>query len=101
LRDVFGLVLLHAMAESLPIVASREGTIPEILPDESHGLLFEKGNARALANQVLVLAQDESRRHNMGEANRKRFEKFYSLKRYGSEMTRAFEDLNKKTDKVS
>ena len=38
LRDVFGLVLLHAMAEGLPIVASREGTVPEIVPDGTNAL---------------------------------------------------------------
>ena len=95
LRDVFGLVLLHAMAEGLPIVASREGTIPETIPDERHGLLFEKGNARALASQVLALLQDEGRRKLMGQANRRRFEEVYRLEKYGACMTRIFDRLER------
>lgn len=93
LRDVFGLVLLHAMAEGLPIVASREGTIPEILPDEDHGLLFEKGNAQALAAKVLTLVEDGPRRRAMGLANRERFEKVYSLEKYGAYMINAFKKI--------
>jgi glycosyltransferase involved in cell wall biosynthesis len=91
LRDVFGLVLLHAMAEGLPIVASREGTIPEILPSDKHGFLFEKGNIKALCDQVLALAGDEDLRRKMGAANRKRFEEVYSLEKYGKRMMEVFD----------
>lgn len=90
LRDVFGLVLLHAMAEGVPIVASREGAIPEIIPDERYGILFEKGNAQALAESVLVLVVDEGRRKAMGDSNRARFEQNYCLEVYGRRMQDAF-----------
>ncbi len=93
LRDVFGLVLLHAMAESLPIVASREGTIPEILPDERHGLLFTKGDSAALSAGILALLGDEGRRRSMGAANRRRFENIYRQELYGDYMTAAFRKL--------
>jgi glycosyltransferase involved in cell wall biosynthesis len=95
LRDVFGLVLLHAMAEGLPIVASREGTIPEILPTEENGLLFPKGNARALADDVLVLASDGARRARMGRANRGRFQKEYTLEVYGRRMINVFREIER------
>lgn len=91
LRDVFGLVLLHAMAEGVPIVASREGAVPEILSDENHGLLFEKGDVQALAEKILALVADESRRKAIGAANRKRFEEIYSLEKYGEYMAVVFE----------
>ncbi|MDD5681394.1 MAG: glycosyltransferase family 4 protein [Candidatus Omnitrophica bacterium] len=93
LRDVFGLVLLHAMAEGVPIVASREGTIPEIIPDERYGILFEKGDAQALAEKVLTLVVDEGRRKTMGASNRTRFEQNYCLEVYGRRMQDAFRAL--------
>jgi len=93
LRDVFGLVLLHAMAEGLPIVASREGTVPEIVPDGIHALLVEKGHAKALAENVLRLAADPARRQQMGQANRRRFEDTYALEKYGQAMIRAFQQM--------
>jgi glycosyltransferase involved in cell wall biosynthesis len=90
LRDVFGLVLLHAMAEGLPIVASREGTIPEIVPDGTNALLIEKGDAHALADKVILLADNPHQRRRMGEANRRRFEEHYTLEKYGESMVKAF-----------
>ncbi|MFH0754640.1 MAG: glycosyltransferase family 4 protein [Candidatus Omnitrophota bacterium] len=90
LRDVFGLVLLHAMAEGKPVVASLEGTIPEIVVEGKTGLLFEKGNARACAGQVLELLSDEPLRHQMGAAGRKRFEDVFALEKYGKKMAMVF-----------
>jgi glycosyltransferase involved in cell wall biosynthesis len=94
LRDVFGLVLLHAMAEGLPIVASREGTVPEIVENGTNALLIEKGDAKALADKVLLLAGDRHLREEMGRANRRRYEEKYTLERYGESMTRVFQQLS-------
>jgi len=93
LRDVFGLVLLHAMAESLPIVASREGTVPEIVPDGTNALLVKKGDAKELTDKILILADDRPLREKMGQANRRRFEEKYSLEKYGANMISAFKQL--------
>jgi len=90
LRDVFGLVLLHAMAEGLPIVASREGTIPEIVHDGTNALLVEKGDVKDLAEKVIFLADDLPLRQKMGEANRRRFEEVYTVEKYGANMIKAF-----------
>lgn len=93
LRDVFGLVLLHAMAEGLPIVASREGTIPEIVEDGTNALLIEKGDAKALADKILLLADDRHLREKMGQTNRRRFEEAYTLEIYGEAMINAFRQM--------
>jgi len=57
LRDVFGLVLLNAMAEQLPIVASREGTIPEIVPDGTNALLVKKGRHKRFSSKDTSLGR--------------------------------------------
>ena len=93
LRDVFGLVLLHAMAESLPIVASREGTIPEILQEGTNAFLIDKGDAKALAQKILLLADDRNLREKMGKANRRRFEEKYTVARYGEAMIKVFKQM--------
>ena len=96
LRDVFGLVLLHAMAESVPVVASLEGTIPEIVVDGQTGLLFEKGNARTCALHVIRFLTDQALRHQMGNAGRQRFESVFGLDKYGASMTQVFQKLGNK-----
>ncbi len=93
LRDVFGLVLLHAMAEGLPIVASREGTIPEIVQHGINALLVEKGYAQALIEKIQLLADDPQLRQRMGQANRRRYQEHYSVDIYGAHMIKAFEQI--------
>lgn len=93
LRDVFGLVLLHAMAESLPIVASYEGTIPEIVPDGTNAFLIKKGDSKELCERVVLLADDPILRKKMGEANRRRFEEKFTLEKYGEAMIKAFKQM--------
>jgi len=90
-RDVFGLVLLHAMAEGLAIVASFEGTIPEIIGDGINGILFKKGDVNSLANGIIKLLDDADLRKEIGMENRKRFLNFYAPDIYGTNMIKAFE----------
>lgn len=47
----FGLVLLEAMAANLPIIASRNSAIPEVL-GEKGGLFFETGNFKSLNGEM-------------------------------------------------
>lgn len=94
-RDVFGLVLLHAMAEGLPIIASLEGTIPEIIQDGVNGFLIAKGDDVQLAERILHLAADQRLRKKMGELNRQRYVEVYSPQRYGQRMIDTFIEIDK------
>lgn len=93
LRDVFGLVLLHAMAESRPVIASVEGTIPEIIADGVNGCLFEKGNEYQLAQKIILLAKDDRKRLQMGHANRQKYLSTYAPHVYGKQMIDVFKGL--------
>jgi glycosyltransferase involved in cell wall biosynthesis len=66
LNEAFGLVALEAMEYSLPIVASNEGGIPEVVHDNENGFLVEKGNANALADSIEKFLNDEPLRRKMG-----------------------------------
>lgn len=94
-RDVFGLVLLHAMAEGLPVIASMEGTIPEIIQDGVNGFLIPKGDDVQLAEKILRLAEDQQLRKKMGELNRQRYVEVYSPQWYGQRMIDTFIEINK------
>jgi glycosyltransferase involved in cell wall biosynthesis len=93
LRDVFGHVLLHAMAEGVPIVASREGTIPEIIKDGKNGYLCEKEDHNALVEKILVLVEDPLLREKISKENRSRFLEYYNLKKYGARMVETFQRI--------
>lgn len=57
LYEGFGLVLLEAMDASVPILASRNSAIPEVLGDEYPGL-FETSNSNQLAKKMLEIYLD-------------------------------------------
>lgn len=92
-RDVFGLVLLHAMAEGIPVIASREGAIPEIVEDGKNGFLFPKGDYVQLAQRILLLAGDPQRREQMGKESRRRYESYFTPEKYGKRMVDVFEQI--------
>lgn len=92
-RDVFGLVLLHAMAEGLAIVASFEGTIPEIIGDGINGILFKKGDVESLINAINKMLDNADLRNKIGMENRKRFLEYYAPDIYGKNMIKTFESI--------
>jgi glycosyltransferase involved in cell wall biosynthesis len=64
--------ILEAMAMGLPVVATRVGGIPELVADGTTGLLVEPGNPASLADALVALLTDETRRRSMGEKGRER-----------------------------
>ena len=51
--EAFGLVLLEAMACGTPVVAARDGALPEVVGDDDVGLLFSGEDPAALARALL------------------------------------------------
>lgn len=52
-QEAFGISIIEAMSKGLICVASKVGGIPEIITDEEQGVLFEAGNAEALADAIV------------------------------------------------
>lgn len=62
-----GLFLLEANANGVPFVQPRHGAFPEIAAKTGGGLLFEPGDADALAGALLALARDPERAAELGQ----------------------------------
>jgi glycosyltransferase involved in cell wall biosynthesis len=73
-------VTLEYMASRLPVVATRVGGIPEMLPAEA-GVLVEPGQPKPMARALVSLLQDPQRRRSLGEQGRLRVESSYTLER--------------------
>ena len=73
------MVLLEGMAYGLPVVATRVGSVPEVVDDGVEGFLIEPGDVDSLADCMYRLATDTNLRHRMGRAARWRVEKEFSL----------------------
>ena len=64
--------MAEAMLLGTPVVASRTGGIPSMLEEEKEGLLFESGNASALAECIDRIWQDNRLAVNLSKEARKR-----------------------------
>jgi len=66
------LVVLEAMAQGKPVVATAVGGTPELVVDGVTGVLVPPGDARALADALSALLTDTDRARRLGEAGRER-----------------------------
>jgi len=64
--------ILEAMANGLPIVASRVGGIPDIVEDGVNGILVEPRDPNGLATALYRVLQDEELARRMGEISIRR-----------------------------
>ncbi|KAA8495531.1 Capsular polysaccharide biosynthesis glycosyltransferase CapM [Porphyridium purpureum] len=71
LNEVLPLVICEAMAFERPVIASKIDGIPEALTDSQEGYLIPPGDAAALEEKIVALANPELRK-TMGVAGRKR-----------------------------
>jgi sugar transferase (PEP-CTERM/EpsH1 system associated) len=73
--------ILEAMASGLPVVATEVGGNSDLVDRGVSGELVPAGDAEALAQQIVAMAQNPQRAHQMGEAGRERVEQRFSLQR--------------------
>jgi glycosyltransferase involved in cell wall biosynthesis len=90
-EEVFGWVIAEAMAYRKPVIATRVGGIPELVMDEDSGFLIERGDVEKLAEKVLSLIQDPTRRQSMGIAGRRIVEAKFDLQRNVAQLLEAYE----------
>jgi glycosyltransferase involved in cell wall biosynthesis len=83
--DPLPTTVLEAMAAGLCVVGARTGGIPEMIVEGETGLLFEPGNAEALAREIVACVNDVERTQRLGHAARLRFEVLFSRERFQSE----------------
>jgi glycosyltransferase involved in cell wall biosynthesis len=77
----FGLALLEAMLCSLPVVATRVSSIPEIVADGETGLLVPPDEPSALGAALQRLLGGEELRRRLGDAGRARARAEFSVER--------------------
>ena len=78
-RESLGLSLVEAAAAGRSCVAARIGGIPEVVDDDSTGLLVAPEDPDALAGGILRLATDDALRVAWGRAARRRYERLFTL----------------------
>ncbi len=86
--EPFGMVIVEAMAQKRPVVATRGGGPSEIVVDGVTGLLVAPDDARAMAEAMTRLAGDPIFRRASGEAGLRRASEKFSATAYAERLVR-------------
>lgn len=92
-RETLPISLMEGMACGLPVVATRVGSVADLVADGETGLLVAPGDVGGLAAALGALARDPGRRAALGRAGRARVVARFSLERMVEEYARLFERL--------
>lgn len=79
--ETFGVVVVEAYAVGLPVIASRQGALAEVVVDGVTGTHFTPGDAGDLAGKVRWMVGNEARARDMGRAARREFKEKYTAER--------------------
>jgi glycosyltransferase involved in cell wall biosynthesis len=69
-REGIGSILLDAMEQGLPVVASRVGGVPDIVRHDNNGVLIDPASPAQLRDAILALRADPEKRRAYGERGR-------------------------------
>jgi glycosyltransferase involved in cell wall biosynthesis len=97
--ETFGLVIIEAFAHSLPVIASRLGSMAKIVVDGVTGLHFEAGNADDLAAKVRWATEHPEEMRVMGDNARKEYVRKYTPEVNYCQLMSIYEEAIKNKEK--
>lgn len=93
ITEGFGRVAIEAMAVGVPVVASKIGGLTGIVEDNVSGMLVPPGNSIAIAEAVLSILANEVKAKALGEAGRKRVEKFFTIQQQADKIKKLYLEI--------
>lgn len=91
--EALPMALLEAMANGLPVVATRVGAIPSVVESEHNGLLIEPRDVPALAQALERLLGDASLRTRLGANARQLAHERYGVDRAADELMQLYKHM--------
>ena len=89
LSEGLPMVILEAMAASVPIVASSVGGIPEVIKNNVNGILVKPGDSESLARGIQSLFASREKREKLAREARNFVEKKFSI----TTLIKSFEEI--------
>src|SRR5581483_10315104 len=80
------LVILEAMAQQTPVIATAVGGIPEIVFDGETGLLHRHADAEHLASQILRVLSAKALSEHLAMAGQRLVEERFTFRRFAADM---------------
>jgi glycosyltransferase involved in cell wall biosynthesis len=91
--ETLPLAVLEAMAAGVPVVASRVGSLPEMIRSGETGVLIDHGDPDGLAAAIADVVDHPDRSREMAEAARRVVVSRYSVDRMVGEYASLFQSL--------
>jgi glycosyltransferase involved in cell wall biosynthesis len=90
-RDGIPNVVLEALANGVPVVATRVSGIPEVIDDGVTGVLSDPGDERALAQAIRRLLDNPRLRSELAERGRRLVEERFNIRKNVDRLIELFE----------
>lgn len=87
------LVILEAMAQAKPVVATAVDGIPEIVQHEETGLLYQHGDHAGLAQQIISLLNSSDRAAGLGQAGCNSVAENFTTERFAANLKNLYRAL--------
>jgi glycosyltransferase involved in cell wall biosynthesis len=91
--ETLPLSVLEAMAAGVPVIATRVGSLPEVIDSGRTGVLIEPGDPRALAAAIAGMVDDPARSRKMAEAAREVVQSRFSVEPMVDKYAALFQSL--------
>jgi glycogen synthase len=92
-QEPFGLVALQAAQMARPVIATRDGGLPEVVQHDATGLIIERDDTDGLAHAIAFLLDHPAIAARMGTAARKRAQEWFGFERFVNEYDALYRKL--------
>ena len=99
-QDNIPVVLIEAMAMTIPVVSTNISAIPELVRDGETGLLVEPENPQALAGALERLIGDKAFAQSLGQAGRRLVTEEFNIRKSAARLKALFEESMGRIDKT-
>ena len=89
----FGIVIIEAMSNMLPVIAANVGGIPELIENGKEGILVPPENSKALAQAINDLLENEELQKKLRQAAYKKVREKYSIDVFSIHMLDFYKSL--------
>lgn len=92
-NEPFGRAIVEAMATAKPVIGTRSGGVPEVIKDGETGLLVRPEDTAQLALAINRLLDSKAQAQDMGEAGRRRANRYFDIKRVAREVQEVYVEI--------